>query len=85
MGKPAPDFIQLAENYECFANPANTILPFRGHPEVHSALAKKMLVEEDDVYNGNSSEEKIQEELRKLDQPTDSVAILQRVAVWAKE
>jgi hypothetical protein len=66
-------------------NPANTILTFQGHPEVHSTLAKKMLVEEDDVYNGNSSEEKIQEELLKLEQPTDGVVILQRVIEWAKE
>jgi GMP synthase-like glutamine amidotransferase len=85
VGQPAPEFIHLAENHECFVNPANTILTFQGHPEVHSTLAKKMLVEEDDVYNGNSSEEKIQEELLKLEQPTDGVVILQRVIEWAKE
>lgn len=66
-------------------NEANTVLSFQGHPEIHSALARKMLLEEDDVYNGNSSEQQIQEELLKLEQPTDGTAILKRIVEWVEE
>ena len=85
VGKPAPGSIHLAQNHECFVNEANTVLSFQGHPEINSALARKMLLEEDDVYTGNSSEQQIQEELLKLGQPTDGTVILRRIVEWVDE
>ena len=66
-------------------NEANTVLSFQGHPEINSALARKMLLEEDDVYTGNSSEQQIQEELLKLEEPTDGTVILRRIVEWVDE
>lgn len=85
VGKPAPGSIHLAQNHECFVNEANTVLSFQGHPEIHSALAQKMLLEEDDVYTGNSSKQQIQEELLKLEKPTDGTVILKRIMEWVGE
>ena len=44
-----------------------------------------MLLEEDDVYTGNSSEQQIQEELLKLERPTDGTVILKRIVEWVGE
>ncbi|KZF19159.1 copper/iron-regulated glutamine amidotransferase [Xylona heveae TC161] len=85
VSKPAPDFIALAENHECFVNKANTMLSFQAHPEVQNGLARKMLLEEDDVYNGNSSRERIEEEVQKLNGATDGPIILKRVIEWVRE
>ncbi|PLB49126.1 copper/iron-regulated glutamine amidotransferase [Aspergillus steynii IBT 23096] len=83
--KPAPGFIHLAENHECFLNATGTVLTFQAHPEVQSGLARKMLLEEDDVYNGNSTKEQLEEELRKLMQPTDGIRLMERVVQWIRE
>jgi len=83
--KPAPGFIPLAENRECFVNEANTVLSFQAHPELQKGLARKLLLEDDKVYNGNSSEEQLQEEVKKLEQPMDGIEILKRIIQWVRE
>lgn len=72
-------------NHECFVNEANTVLTFQAHPEISNALAKKMLLEEDPVYNGNWSAAVIEQEVQKLDHPTDGLKLLDRVMQWVKE
>lgn len=44
-----------------------------------------MLLEDDKEYNGNSSPGQIQKEVEKLDQPLDSVKLLERVVQWLRE
>lgn len=44
-----------------------------------------MLLEDDDEYNGNSTEEKLEVEVQKLDQPTDGIKLLERVIQWLDE
>ncbi|KAK9325370.1 copper/iron-regulated glutamine amidotransferase [Lipomyces orientalis] len=83
--KPAPGFIHLAEHHECFLNAENTIISFQAHPEIQNDLVKKLLLEEDDVYNGNSSRQQLELEVRKLDQSTDGIDLLRRVIQWVKE
>ncbi|KAI9931718.1 hypothetical protein ASPWEDRAFT_25422 [Aspergillus wentii DTO 134E9] len=85
VAEPGIDFVELAENHEMFINAANTILSFQAHPEVHPALARKMLLEEDDVYNGNLSQEQLDAQLNRLEQPTDGVEVLRRVVEWVRE
>ncbi|KAE8151436.1 putative copper/iron-regulated glutamine amidotransferase [Aspergillus avenaceus] len=85
VATPAPGFIHLAENHECFVNEANSILTFQGHPELSKQLVKKMLLEEDKEYNGNLSPEQLEKEVRKLDQPMDGVKLLERVIQWVGE
>lgn len=85
VAAPAPGFIHLAENHECFVNEQNNILTFQAHPELSNELAKKLLLEEDKVYNGNSSPEKLQKEVQKLDHPTDGAKLLGRVIEWIGE
>ncbi|KAK9367950.1 copper/iron-regulated glutamine amidotransferase [Lipomyces kononenkoae] len=85
VAKPAPNFVHLAENHECFLNKENTILSFQAHPELQNDLTKKLLLEEDDVYNGNSTMEQLQREVRKLDQSMDGIELLRRVIQWVKE
>ncbi|CAI7645821.1 unnamed protein product [Penicillium bialowiezense] len=84
VANPAPGFIHLAENNECFMNEANTVLTFQAHPEVSHALAKKMLLEEDKDYNRNSSQQQIEEALAKLDRPTHGRKLLERAMSWAR-
>ncbi|GLA80693.1 hypothetical protein AtubIFM56815_001524 [Aspergillus tubingensis] len=55
------------------------------HPEVQTELAKKMLLEEDDVYNGNLSDRELQDQLAKLERPTDGFEVLRRVIEWVRE
>lgn len=85
VAKPGLGFVHLAENHEMFVNQENTVLSFQAHPEVQAALAKKMLLEEDDVYNGNLSQQELEDHLKKLDQPTDGFEVLRRVIEWVKE
>lgn len=85
VATPAPGFVHLAENHECFISEANNILTFQAHPEISTTLAKKMLLEEDKEYNGNSSAEELEREIRKVDQPTDGGKLLARVIQWLKE
>ncbi|KAJ5114960.1 copper/iron-regulated glutamine amidotransferase [Penicillium alfredii] len=85
VSKPAPGFISLASNHECFVNKTNTILSFQAHPEISNDLAKKMLLEEDKEYNGNSTAEQLEAEVQKLEQPTDGVDLLNRVIQWLRE
>ncbi|KAF7593658.1 hypothetical protein BBP40_011064 [Aspergillus hancockii] len=73
------------ENHEMLVNQKNTVLSFQAHPEVQTALAKKMLLEEDDVYNGNLSQLELEDQLTKLDQPTDGFEVLRWVIEWVKE
>lgn len=68
-----------------FLNHENTVLTFQSHPEVQPVLAKKMLLEEDDVYNGNLSKVELENHLKRLDQPTDGFEVLRRVVEWVKE
>lgn len=44
-----------------------------------------MLLEEDDVYNGNFSEWELQDYLKRLEQPTDGFLVLRRVVKWVRE
>lgn len=44
-----------------------------------------MLLEEDKEYNGNSTAEQLEAEVKKLDQPTDGVQLLGRVIQWLRE
>ncbi|KAL4820393.1 putative copper/iron-regulated glutamine amidotransferase [Aspergillus spinulosporus] len=83
--RPAAGFIPLAEKNECFVNEANTILSFQAHPEIGTELAKKMLLEEDDVYNGNTSAAALDHEVSKLAQGTDGLKLLERVIQWVEE
>ncbi|KAE8131929.1 copper/iron-regulated glutamine amidotransferase [Aspergillus pseudotamarii] len=85
VAKPGLGFVHLAENHEIFVNQENTVLSLQAHPEVEAALAKKLLLEEDDVYNGNLSQPELENHLKKLDQPTDGVEVLRRVIEWVKE
>ncbi|KAE8403632.1 copper/iron-regulated glutamine amidotransferase [Aspergillus pseudonomiae] len=85
VAKPGLGFVHLAENHEMFVNQENTVLSFQAHPEVPAALAKKLLLEEDDVYNGNLSQEELEDHLKKLDQPTDGAKVLKRVIEWVRE
>ncbi|PWY95988.1 copper/iron-regulated glutamine amidotransferase [Aspergillus sclerotioniger CBS 115572] len=85
VARPGSDFIPLAENHEMFVNQDNTVLTFQSHPEVQPALAKKMLLEEDDVYNGNLSKLELEDQLKRLEQPTDGFEVLRRVVEWVKE
>ncbi|KAL4986803.1 copper/iron-regulated glutamine amidotransferase [Aspergillus falconensis] len=85
VATPAPGFIQLAENHECFLNAAGTILTFQAHPEIQSDLARKMLLDEDDTYNGNSTKEQLDEQVRRLAQPTDGIELMKRVIQWVRE
>ncbi|PYH92155.1 putative copper/iron-regulated glutamine amidotransferase [Aspergillus ellipticus CBS 707.79] len=85
VATPAPGFIPLAENHECFINESNNVLTFQAHPEVSNELARKMLLEEDKEYNGNSSLDQLEQEARKLEQPTDGVKLLKRVVEWLAE
>ncbi|GMG34637.1 unnamed protein product [Aspergillus oryzae] len=85
VAKPGLGFVHLAENHEMFVNQENTVLSFQAHPEVQAALAKKMLLEEDDVYNGNLSQQELEDHLKKLDQPTDGFEVLRRVIEWVEE
>ncbi|KAJ8097197.1 copper/iron-regulated glutamine amidotransferase [Lipomyces tetrasporus] len=55
------------------------------HPEFQNDLVKKLLLEEDDVYNGNSSRQQLELEVRKLDQSMDGIDLLRRVIQWVKE
>ncbi|KAH2558781.1 hypothetical protein KXV70_003869 [Aspergillus fumigatus] len=83
--KPAPGFIHLASNNECFVNESNTILSIQAHPEISNKLAKKLLLEDDKEYNGNSTAEQLEMEVRKLEHPTDGVKLLERVMQWLHE
>ncbi|KAL4891514.1 copper/iron-regulated glutamine amidotransferase [Aspergillus ambiguus] len=85
VAKPGLNFISLAENHEMFVNLDNTILSFQSHPEVQPALAKKMLLEEDDVYNGNLSPKELESHLKKLEQQTDGFVVLSRMIQWVGE
>jgi GMP synthase-like glutamine amidotransferase len=82
---PAPGFAHLAENNECFVNDQNNILTFQAHPEISNELAKKLLLEEDKMYNGNCSADKLAKEVRKLDHPTDGMKLLSRAIQWISE
>ncbi|CAK43156.1 uncharacterized protein An18g00840 [Aspergillus niger] len=55
------------------------------HPGVQTELAKKMLLEEDEVYNGNFSKWELQDYLKRLEQPTDGFLVLRRVIKWVRE
>ncbi|CEN60967.1 Putative Copper/iron-regulated glutamine amidotransferase [Aspergillus calidoustus] len=83
--KPAPGFTALAEDNECFVNEANTVLSFQAHPEIGADLARKMLLEEDDVYNGNIAAAELNKEVLKLDQGLDGLRLLERVIQWVYE
>lgn len=85
VAKPAPGFIHLATNHECFINEENTVLSFQAHPEMSNSLTKKMLLEEDKEYNGNSTAEQLEAEVQKLDRPTDGIELLKRVIQWLRE
>ncbi|RDH26752.1 copper/iron-regulated glutamine amidotransferase [Aspergillus welwitschiae] len=85
VAKPAPGFVQLAENRECFLNVAGTILTFQAHPEINSDLARRMLLDEDDTYNGNSTKEQLDEQVRRLAQATDGIELVKRVIQWVRE
>ncbi|GKZ23637.1 hypothetical protein AbraIFM66951_009915 [Aspergillus brasiliensis] len=85
VAQPGVGFVHLAENHEMFVNKDNTVLSFQAHPEVQSELAKKMLEEEDDVYNGNLSQRELEDQLARLEQPTDGFEVLRRVIEWARE
>ncbi|OJJ68321.1 hypothetical protein ASPBRDRAFT_659976 [Aspergillus brasiliensis CBS 101740] len=85
VAQPGVGFVHLAENHEMFVNKENTVLSFQAHPEVQPELAKKMLLEEDDVYNGNLSERELEGQLARLEQPTDGFEVLRRVIEWARE
>ena len=85
VARPGVGFIHLAENHEMFVNQENTVLSFQAHPEVQTELAKKMLLEEDDVYNGNLSDRELQDQLAKLERPTDGFEVLRRVIEWVRE
>ncbi|PWY83594.1 class I glutamine amidotransferase-like protein [Aspergillus heteromorphus CBS 117.55] len=85
VARPGLGFVHLAENHEMFVNQENTILSLQAHPEVQPALAKKLLLEEDDVYNGNLSKQELEDHLVKLDQPTDGFEVLRRVIEWVRE
>ncbi|KAJ5303564.1 copper/iron-regulated glutamine amidotransferase [Penicillium atrosanguineum] len=74
--KAAPDFIHHAVNHECFVSEANKVLTFQAHPGISNVLAKKMLLEEDPVYNGNASAAALEQEVQKLDHPTDGLKLL---------
>ncbi|CAG8384616.1 unnamed protein product [Penicillium salamii] len=77
---PAPGFVSLAENQECFINDANTILTFQAHPEISHELSWKLLLEEDQKHNRAFSAEKWG-----LDHPNDGLKLLERVVQWAAE
>ncbi|KAB8230786.1 hypothetical protein ETB97_001734 [Aspergillus alliaceus] len=85
VATPAPGFIHLAENNECFVNEANSVLTFQAHPEISNKLARKMLLEEDKEYNGNTSAEQLKREVQKLEQSTDGIKLLERVIQWLGE
>ncbi|KAL5042228.1 hypothetical protein BDW71DRAFT_211358 [Aspergillus fruticulosus] len=55
------------------------------HPEIQSDLARKMLLDEDDTYNGNSTKEQLDEQVRRLAQPTDGIELMKRVIQWVRE
>ncbi|CAG8901382.1 unnamed protein product [Penicillium egyptiacum] len=85
VAKPAPGFVHLASNHECFVNEANTVLSFQAHPEISNKLAQKMFIEDDKEYNGNSTAEQLKVEVQKLDQPTDGMKLLKQVIQWLDE
>ncbi|RAL00785.1 class I glutamine amidotransferase-like protein [Aspergillus ibericus CBS 121593] len=85
VAQPGEKFIHPAENHEMFVNQQNTVLTFQSHPEVQPVLAKKMLLEEDDVYNGNLSKDELDSHLKRLEQPTDGFEVLRRVVEWVRE
>ncbi|PYI11011.1 copper/iron-regulated glutamine amidotransferase [Aspergillus sclerotiicarbonarius CBS 121057] len=85
VARPGLGFVHLAENHEMFVNQEKTVLTFQSHPEVQPLLAKKMLLEEDDVYNGNLSQLELENQLKRLEQPTDGLEVLRRVVEWVKE
>ncbi|RAL17385.1 uncharacterized protein BO97DRAFT_447765 [Aspergillus homomorphus CBS 101889] len=85
VAQPGMGFIHLAENHEMLVNQQNTVLSFQAHPEVQAELAKKMLLDEDDVYNGDLSQQELGAHLAKLDRPTDGLKVLKRVVEWARE
>lgn len=68
-----------------FVNQENTVLLFQAHPDIEAALAKKLLLEEGDVYNGNLSQQELEDHLKKLDHLTDGVKVLRRVIECVKE
>lgn len=77
---PPPDFISLAENQECFVNNANNVLTFQAHPEISYELARKLMLEEDEKHNRNSSAEELG-----IDRPTEGLKLLGRVLQWLSE
>lgn len=48
-------------------------------------LARKLLLEEDKEYNGNSTTEQLEIEVQKLEYPTDGIKLLERVIQWLDE
>ncbi|KAE8152082.1 class I glutamine amidotransferase-like protein [Aspergillus avenaceus] len=85
VAKPAPGFVALAEDNECFVNERNTILSFQGHPEILNDFARKMLLSDDREYTENSTQGGLNAEVEKLQKPTDGIEILQRVVEWVRE
>ncbi|PYH76820.1 copper/iron-regulated glutamine amidotransferase [Aspergillus uvarum CBS 121591] len=85
VAQPGDGFIHLAENHEMFVNQQNTVLSFQAHPEIEAEMAKQLLLEEDDVYNGRLSQQELEGHLTRLERPTDGVRVLKRVVEWARE
>ncbi|KAJ5662490.1 copper/iron-regulated glutamine amidotransferase [Penicillium maclennaniae] len=74
--KAASGFIHFAMNHKCFVNEENTILTFQAQHWRSIALARKMLLKEGPIYNGNSSAAAIEQEVRELNHPTDGFNLL---------
>lgn len=66
-------------------NKANTVISIQAHPEIQTDLAKKMLLEEDDVYNGRYSQDWLKAEAKRSEQLIDGINVLRRVVEWVKE
>ncbi|KXJ94265.1 class I glutamine amidotransferase-like protein [Microdochium bolleyi] len=86
VSKPAPGFIQLANENQCFLNEENTILSFQGHPEKDAETAKLRMHDSLRWFGFDSVDEKAWAKLQQLmDLEHDGEMVWRRILAWVKE
>ncbi|KAK7538553.1 putative copper/iron-regulated glutamine amidotransferase [Phyllosticta citribraziliensis] len=81
---PAPGFVPLAKQNQCFVSNDNSILTFQGHPEMSAKLAQSLLANAS-TYTQTMREDEQRDIARRMEKEHDGQAILERVVRWVYE
>ncbi|KAK7556895.1 class I glutamine amidotransferase-like protein [Phyllosticta citricarpa] len=81
---PAPGFVPLAQQNQCFVSNDNAILTFQGHPEMSAKLAQSLLANAS-TYTQAMSDDEQRNVATRMEKEHDGNAILSRVVRWVYE